>query len=222
MWRENGLYLRQNLNAAHSCSESVSTLEAGFDALSRIAPAGFSTGLHIRFASPLVYFRTYDPGWLKLYDDNAYALRDPLVFWGLGGTGCTRWSAIKLPDPFNILGQARSHGLTYGAVISVGPISSRSIICMAHGQREFADDEIAKAERIAKRLHALAEPSMELTPAQSEALRLLDEGNRHAAAAGKLGISESAFKARLQAARNRLDARTTAQALKKAREFQLI
>ena len=136
--------------------------------------------------------------------------------------GHTRWSAIRLPDPFNILGQARSYGLVYGAVVSFGPISSRSIVGTAHNAREFTDDEIAETVQIVKNLHLAAEPPTELTPAQIEALRLLADGDRHAAAAGKLGISESAFKARLQSARVRLGARTTAQALKKAREYQLI
>ena len=160
--------------------------------------------------------------WTKFYDENAYALRDPLVFWGLGVKGSTRWSAIKLPDPFNILGQAKCYGLAYGAVISCGPITSRSIVGMAHNEREFTDEEISEAVKIVHNLHYAAEPPTELTPAQVEALRLLADGDRHAAAAAKLGISESAFKARLQSARVRLGARTTAQALKKAREYQLL
>ena len=197
-------------------------LQSGFDALSDLAQAGFSAGLHIRFASPLVYIRTYDEAWTKVYDENAYALRDPLVFWGLGVKGHTRWSEIKLPDPFNILGQARAHGLVYGAVFSCGSITSRTIVGIAHSEREFNDDEITKAAQIVRDLHNAAEPPTELTRAQIEALRLLADGDRHAAAAAKLGITESAFKARLQSARVRLGARTTAQALKKAKEFQLM
>ena len=223
MWRDNEPYeyLTHDL-IKRSVNHDEKSLQANFDALSRIAVAGFSAGLHIRFASPMIYVRTYDEAWTKIYDENAYALRDPLVFWGLGVKGSSRWSAIKLPDPFNILGQAQKYGLHYGAVISCGPITSRSIIGMAHRDREFTDDEIAEAEKIAQNLHLAAEPPTELTPAQVEALRLLADGDRHAAAAAKLGISESAFKARLQSARVRLGARTTAQALKKAREYQLI
>lgn len=223
MWRDNETLsnLIRDQVGRDSSHDKVS-LQANFDALSNLAGAGFSAGLHIRFASPLIYARTYDEAWTKIYDENAYALRDPLVFWGLGVKGYTRWSAIKLPDPFNILGQARSHGLAYGAVISCGPITSRSIVGMAHSTREFTDDEIAEAVKIVRTLHIAAEPPTELTPAQTEALRLLADGDRHAAAAGKLGISESAFKARLQSARVRLGARTTAQALKKAREYQLL
>lgn len=223
MWRDNETYehmLREQ--GKHDLNHDKISLQANLDALSDLAPAGFSAGLHIRFASPLMYVRTYDEAWTKIYDENAYALRDPLVFWGLGVKGHTRWSAIKLADPFNILGQARSHGLVYGAVISCGPITSRSIIGMAHNEREFTDAEVAEAAKIVKNLHIAAEPPTELTPAQVEALRLLADGDRHAAAAAKLGISESAFKARLQSARVRLGARTTAQALKKAREYQLL
>jgi len=223
MWRDNETFenlIREQVRS-NSSSYKVS-LQSNLDALSGLAPAGFSAGLHIRFASPLIYVRTYEEAWTKIYDENAYALRDPLVFWGLGVKGHTRWSAIKLPDPFNIIGQARSHGLVYGAVVSCGPITSRSIVGMAHSTREFTDDEIAEAVKIVYNLHLAAEPPTELTLAQIEALRLLADGDRHAAAAAKLGISESAFKARLQSARVRLGARTTAQALKKAREYQLL
>ena len=223
MWRDNEPYTSLDRDQVRrDPNRDERSLAANLDALGRIAPCGFSAGLHIRFASPLIYVRTYDEAWTKFYDENAYALRDPLVFWGLGVKGSTRWSAIKLPDPFNILGQAKCYGLAYGAVISCGPITSRSIVGMASNEREFSDEEIAEAVRIVHNLHFAAEPPTELTPAQVEALRLLADGDRHAAAAAKLGISESAFKARLQSARVRLDARTTAQALKKAREYQLL
>ena len=223
MWRDREPYEFITLERSRGGNDPDKvSLQENFEALSQIATAGFSAGLHIRFASPLVYVRTYSEEWTKLYDDNAYALRDPLVFWGLGVKGHTRWSAIRLPDPFNILGQARNYGLAYGAVISCGPITSRSIVGIAHGSREFTDEEISEAAKIVQKLHIAAEPPTELTRAQVEALRLLADGDRHAAAAAKLGISESAFKARLQSARSRLGARTTAQALKKAREYQLL
>lgn len=208
-----------DLNDGMTKSRELNVL---FDQLGEMAPKGFSAGLHIRFAAPLIFVQTYHPDWVKLYTENAYALRDPLVFWGLGVKGATRWSAIKLPDPFNIIGQARDYGLTYGAVFSFGPITSRTIVGIARDDREFDDDEIANAADLVTRLHVAAEPPSELTDAQVEALRLLAEGDRHTAAAAKLGISESALKARLSSARSRLGARTTAEALRKAREFRLL
>ncbi len=197
-------------------------LEQLLDALAMLAPCGYTAGLHIRYASPLVYRTTYDPAWIKVYDDNAYALRDPTVFWGLGVKGATRWSEIKLPDPFGIIGKAQSHGLLYGAVISWGPITSRSIVGIARNDREFTDAEIEEAATIVKQLHDAAEPPTELTEAQVEALRLLSDGYRHTAAAAELGISESALKARLKSARTRLSARTTAEAIRKAREYRFL
>ena len=223
MWRGNQEYDSLVKDEIATCRDGSGTqLDRNFDALSRIAPAGFSAGLHIRFASPMIYVRTYDQNWINLYDENAYALRDPLVFWGLANKGHTRWSEIRLPDPFSILVQARQFGLNYGAVFSCGPITSRTIVGIARSDREFGDEALREVDAIVHALHAAAEPPTELTRAQIEALRLLADGDRHTAAAAKLGISESAFKARLQSARVRLGARTTAQALKKAREFQLL
>ncbi|MDD9979160.1 MAG: autoinducer binding domain-containing protein [Boseongicola sp.] len=225
MWRENEIYEDSRKGQTHNSSRNSSDapgLQDCFDALSQLSTKGFSAGLHIRFASPLVYVRTYDEAWTKTYDENAYALRDPIVFWGMGTTGYSRWSAIKLPDPFNIFGQARSFGLTFGAVFSHGPITSRSIVGIARDDRELTDEELHEAAAIVRLLHHAAKPPTELTQAQIEALRLLADGDRHTAAAAKLGISESALKARLQAARVRLGARTTAQALKKAREYQML
>ncbi len=197
-------------------------VEQLLEELDDLAPCGYSVGLHIRYASPLVYKKTFNEEWQKIYDENAYALRDPTVFWGLGVKGATRWSAIKLPDPFSIMEKSREFGLLYGAVISWGPITSRSIVGIARDDREFTDEEIDAAVEIVKKLHDLAEPPTELTNAQVEALRLLSDGYRHTAAAAKLGISESALKARLKSARTRLGARTTAEAIRKAREYRFL
>ncbi|MFV2002256.1 MAG: autoinducer binding domain-containing protein [Paracoccaceae bacterium] len=198
------------------------SLEQLFSELALMAPEGFSAGLHIRFTAPLVLRTTYTESWTRHYKENVFALRDPAVFWGLGTKGSTRWSEIRLPDPFNILGQAREYGLRFGIVVSHGPITSRSIVGLARADREFSDPEIAQAMRITIALHDAAEPPTELTDAMVEALRLLSEGDRHTAAAAKLGISESALKARLKGARIRLGARTTAEALRKAREYHFL
>lgn len=189
------------------------------DEMDALAPKGCAVALHIRFASPLYKFSTYPEAWRKTYDDNAFGLRDPLVFWGVGVLGSARWSEIAMPDPFDILGKARSHGLTYGAVGSFGKITSRSLMGIARDDRECTDSEIAEAMKILRKMHDLALPPSDLTPAMLEALSLVGRGYRHTAAAAELGISESALKARLSSARARLGARTTAEAVRKAREF---
>ncbi|MEZ5722989.1 MAG: hypothetical protein R3D59_16405 [Paracoccaceae bacterium] len=54
------------------------------------------------------------------------------------------------------------------------------------------------------------------------ALRLVARGNRYAEAAALLGISESALKARLRSARERLFVRTTAEAVQRAQTESLL
>ena len=190
--------------------------------LAEMAPLGFAVGLHIRFASPLIYHSTYPPAWVEFYNFNSYYLRDPLVFWGIGTTGTSRWSEIRLPDPFGVLKKAAAHGMTYGVVSSYGPITSRSMAGMCRSDREFTAEEMAFLTDVTARLHVAARPPSELTKAQIEALQCIANGDRHTAAAAKLGISESAFKARLTSARVRLEARTTSEALKKAKEYRLL
>jgi len=190
--------------------------------LDRLAPMGYNVGLHIRFATPLVYKSSYPKAWLEHYNSHSYYLRDPLVFWGVGVEGTTRWSKIPLPDPFGVMKKAAAHGLTFGAVSSYGPITSRSIVGISRADREFQDDELDQLKELTIQLHIEAKPPSELTQAQIEALQCLANGDRHTAAAAKLGISESAFKARLQSARIRLEARTTSEAIRKAREYRLL
>jgi len=225
MWQPRKNNFLERYDTIDSCNGMMTqrnTLDQLFEDLDALAPCGYSAGLHIRYASPLVYRKTYAREWSETYDENAYMLRDPLVFWGLGVKGSTRWSAIRLPDPFNIMGKAKAHGLPFGAVISCGPITSRSIVGIARADREFSNSEIEAAAEIVGKLHDTAEPPSELTAAQIEALRYLSDGYRHTAAAAEIGISESALKARLKSARSRLGARTTAEAIRKAREYRFL
>lgn len=190
--------------------------------LDQLAPMGYTVGLHIRFATPLIYRSSYPTAWVDHYNSHSYYLRDPLVFWGVGIEGTTRWSSIPLPDPFGVMKKAAVHGLKFGAVSSYGPITSRSIVGISRSDREFDDTELARLKELTIQLHIEAKPPSELTKAQIEALQCLANGDRHAAAAEKLGITESAFKARLQSARVRLEARTTSEAIRKAREYRLL
>lgn len=190
--------------------------------LARLATSGYFIGLHIRFTSPLFTFQTYDQRWIDHYTENGYVLRDPMTAWGFSRTGWIRWSDPALLDPFGLFKEAERYGLQYGATVSCGPIKSRTIASFARPDREFRDDEIAKIEKTVLRLHDLSEPPDALTEAQIEALRMIAGGDRFAAAAEKLGISESALKARITTARNRLMARTTAEAIQRAKDNRLI
>ena len=190
--------------------------------VARMATAGYFIGLHIRFTSPLLTFQTYDQRWIDHYTENGYVLRDPMTAWGFSRTGWIRWSDPALLDPFGLFKEATEYGLNFGVTVAFGPIKSRTIASFAREDREFRDDEIVKIERAVKRLHELSEPPESLTEAQIEALRCIAGGDRFAAAAEKLGISESALKARISSARDRLMARTTAEAIQRAKDNRLI
>lgn len=198
------------------------SIDAELQNLACLATAGYFIGLHIRFTSPLLTFQTYDQRWIDHYTENGYVLRDPMTAWGFSRTGWTRWSDPELPDPFGLFKEAACYGLNFGATIACGPIKSRTIASFARHDREFRDDEIARLERAVKRLHELSEPPEALTAAQIEALRCIAGGDRFAAAADRLGISESALKARISSARERLMARTTAEAIQRAKDSRLI
>lgn len=190
--------------------------------MGRLAPGGFFFALHIRFALPLMHLQTYPQGWTDRYTEEAFALRDPIIAWGFSTVGATRWSEITLPDPFDILGQAREFGMVYGLAVSCGPMKSRTIASASRADREFEDGEIAAFAALVSQLHDITEPPTSLTDAQIEALRCIARGDRHAAAAARLGISESALKARLSAARAALLARTTTEAIQRARDYRLL
>jgi len=187
-----------------------------------MAPSGFFFALHIRFALPLLHHQTYNSAWTDRYTEEAFALRDPIIAWGFSTEGTARWSEITIPDPFDILGQAKEFGMIYGFAVAYGPIKSRTIASASRADREFTDQEIETFATVIRNLHDITEPPTNLSKAQIEALRCIADGDRHAAAAAKLKISESALKARLTSARQRLLARTTAEAIQRARDYRLI
>lgn len=191
-------------------------------ALSQFAPQGYYIGLHIRFTSPMIVLASYPKDWTDHYTAQAYALRDPIVAWGFSTEGMTRWSDIALPDTFGILEEAKSFGLAYGVTVSAGPMTSRTIGSVARADREFSDDEMAEVQSIIQRMHAVTQPPEGLTDAQVEALRLVANGMRHSEAATHLGISHSALKARLTSARHKLMARTTLEAIQRAKEYRFL
>lgn len=197
-------------------------LDLGLDRLTQLAPKGYALGLHIRFASAHIMVQTYDPAWIEIYTGRGYMLCDPLVSWGFSTEGFLRWSALPFPDPHNVMQQAAAFGLKYGVAVSEGPASSRSIGGFAREDREFTDTEIAMIVDLVRVLHRESTPQERLTGPQVAALRLIAKGFRHAEAAAQLGISESALKARLKTARDKLLCRTTAEAIQRAQEYNLL
>ena len=202
-----------------SCESEIERL---FKELGEISPLGYSVGLHYQNAVPVILRQTFDEKWSHRYAEYGYGLRDPVIIWGYMVTGAIRWTDLTVPDPGGVLIDAGRFGLKFGLAISCGVTRSRSIAGLARGDREFSEGEMLRAAQIVRALHRESVPKKALTEAQVAALRCLAEGDRHAAAAAKLAISESALKARLNAARQRLQARTTGEALSRARERRLL
>ena len=187
-----------------------------------LAPLGYCIKIHIRDVSPLIQFSTLGGEWRDHYAKNGFALRDPTVAWGYASQGACRWNEMPIPDHIDYFGDAAAFGLNYGATVSCGSMLSRSLANFVRSDREFSEGEMAELERMIVKLHGLLRPPDKLTDAQIEALKIVANGDRHTAAASKLKISESAFKARLVAARKRLSARTTAEAIQRAKDYGFI
>ncbi|NJM81612.1 MAG: LuxR family transcriptional regulator [Tabrizicola sp.] len=197
-------------------------LELGLAKLTVLSPAGYALGLHIRFASAQIMVQTYDPRWIEMYTSRGYMMCDPLVSWGFGTEGAIRWSELEYPDPHNVLAQAAEFGLQFGIAVSHGPTSSRTIGGFARSDREFSDIEIEAITELVRILHRESTPPESLSGPQIEALRLISKGFRYSEAAQRIGISESALKARLRTARERLLCRTTVEAIQRAIEYKLL
>jgi len=195
------------------------TLTALYGELELLAPEGYAVGLHIAFAKPKIYMSKYPPDWVAFYNAHSYFLRDPMVFWCIGTTGTTRWSAIPLPDPFGIMRKAATYGMKYGAVCSFGPLTARSMSGICRSDREFDDAELARLTELTERLHHVAALASPLSGAQIEALLCIAKGDHHSTAAVKLGITEDEFSQRLESARLVLKASSISQAVEKARPY---
>jgi LuxR family transcriptional regulator, quorum-sensing system regulator SdiA len=197
-------------------------MDAAMAQMATLAPAGYAMGLHIRFTSPLFAIWTYDREWLDHYSEMGWAVQDPIVLWGLTCTGHVRWSDPALADPVGVFAAAASFGLIYGASVATGPVASRSIASLSRADREYTDQEIVAFAAVVQQLHDITAKPANLTKAQVEALRCIAMGDRFTVAAARLGISESALKSRLIGARTALMARTTTEAIQRAKDFRLI
>lgn len=135
--------------------------------------------------------------------------------WVYGNTGAIRFSQIAIPDPHQVRAHAAVFGMGHGAAVSVlqpQDRGRRSYGIFFRDDRDFDDVEMAGLLRIVQDLHLGADEEKSLTSAEIEALKLQSEGMRLKQIAARLGISESAVKARLNNVKRKLGARTQSQA----------
>lgn len=179
-----------------------------------IAPSGYYIGLRVGFYAPEAEINTFSPEWIEKYTIEALALFDPLRHWVLKNVGSKRWSEIGIVEPNTVLDLYQSYGCAYGAVISIQSEklnSKRSIAYFSRPDREMYDAEISQLKKILLAAHN-EQGRLKLTNAQREVLMMFVSGKRHKEIAFELGISQSAVKARIKSAVNKMGATTTAQA----------
>ena len=190
--------------------------------LQKFGTTGYAVMLHLRGLSCRMVERTYPQEWVEHYNANGYALRDPIVGWCLEHEGVARWSNPDLPDPYGIMKRAAEFGLGYGAAVSIGPRNCRSIINIARSDRELSEEELREFEQLSLNIHRALPLEIELTVKQIEAIECVAAGMRMKQAAAFIGISDSALKFRFRAIREKLSARTNAEAIQRAKDYDLI
>ncbi|MBM3605522.1 MAG: LuxR family transcriptional regulator [Alphaproteobacteria bacterium] len=203
---------------------SEQTLARIDEDLMHLAPRGFMFGLHIRFSRPVRRVCTYPSSWIQTYTRLNLGIGDPMMIWCMANQGSIRWSELSAgaADPLDVMKQAHAHGLRYGVALSVGPVESRSYIGAAHHEREFTDAEILRMTELLQQGHDLIDRKTALRPILIEALEAIACGMTYDQACSALGISRTALRYRLQAARGALGAQDNAQAIRKAIDAGLL
>lgn len=190
-----------------------------------VAPAGHFLALRVGFAFPLEEVNELPRPWVELYTHQGYMMADPVIRWIYDAEGLCRWSAIPHADPRGVLAAARAHGLGYGVAVSLrdaSPGGQRSFGSFARGDREFTDGEMDLLHAYLRARHDALSPPRNITKAEIEALRLVKDGQRLKQIAYQLGVTEGAVKQRLKNARDKLEAKTGAEAISRAAYFGLI
>ena len=193
-----------------------------FDELS---PAGFYLAVRIGFAFPELEHNALPLAWVHRYTHDGLMVYDPITRWMYQNIGTTRWSLIEIDDPRGVLEMAADYGMPFGAAVSVVDRQNpgmRTFGTFARDDREFEDEELEVLRERLLALHLANSPPDDLTNGELKALQLVKDGMLMKEVAHELGVTESAVKQRLRNAKNKLHARTTAQAVTQATQFGLI
>ena len=190
-----------------------------------LAPAGYYVALRVGFILPSNERNTMPQAWIDHYTRRGYLVHDPVIRWVYSNSGVMRWSAIRLPDPRNVMRVAAEYGMRFGAAVSCPPIGDngqRSFGTFARSDREYTDPELSLLKERFFQMHADAMPPANLTRAEIEALSMMREGLLLKEIAGRLGVTEGAIKQRIRSAKEKLHAKTASQAVSCAAGYGLI
>lgn len=195
------------------------------DEIAKFATSGYYIAIRVGYAFPRVEINRWPSTWTNSYVSNGLMPDDPTVRWIYGSSGSIRWSAINIPDPRAVMKMAAACKMKYGASIvhlDEGPEALRSFGSFARPDREFTDQEIEYLREVVVRMHQEHAPPTNLTRNEITTLDLMARGLRMKEVGFRLGTSEGAIKQRIRLAKTKLDASTTSQAIKKARDLGII
>lgn len=199
----------------------TNAIELELSSLRRLAPAGFSVGIAVRFFSPLATYIDYPDEWVKEYTQNAYVVVDPAVIWGMTHEGIIHWNDVHLMDPMDIFSKAKEYGINYGIMCSFKINNRKTLGSFARSDRDFTETEAELIFESLKRLHIAHMPTEELTLDEVKTLELTANGLTGQNIAEKLGIALQTVKSRLTAARRKLGAKNTNEAAALAKDLGL-
>lgn len=201
------------------------TIEQKIHRITDLCPGGFLVAIRMGFFFPVYEANTFPAKWSERYTSRGYMIADPVLAWCYGNTGSSRWSAIDIEDPRDVMGQARLCGLSYGVAASCVDAKNshqRSFGSFCRADREFTDVEMFELSDLLETIHAEMEPPTNLTAAELEALRMVKNGLLMKEIANLLGVTEGAVKQRLKNAKIKLGAKTSTHAATMATSFGLI
>lgn len=139
--------------------------------LNAVAISGFALALHLRFAAPSFVLQSYPQEWSEIYARSGMVMRDPTVRWGMLHTGWCRWSDMRGTETNDVMVQAATHGIRFGATYATKSNKSRSIAFLSRSDREFTENERSIIEREFKDLHNFTLKAKTLSPILTQKLR---------------------------------------------------
>lgn len=196
-----------------------------YDKIYKIAQSGFHIMVRTGFATSVETINCYPEDWVNLYTKEGFMLHDPILRWAYENTGSNRWSDLSGDDPKGILDIASDFGLKYGLVISRSSsngVHRRTIASFAKPDREFDPIEVDFLNIYVEKAHDKSSALLSVTDKEIEVLKMLMNGMMIKEIAAHLGVSQSAVKQRLTNSKNKLDAKTTAQAVAMLTQHNLI
>lgn len=181
-----------------------------FDAEERylddVGPTGWILGLNVDFMGAQHLVNRFPDAWNKIYVENNFIYRDPIVAWASSKEGALRWSEVPIEDIGGLFDAARAHGLSYGAVLAKMVNGRRSFLTVARDDRELTDAELATLDaKFTSWLNVLYNFAT-LTAGELDVLKAKRDGMTYKEAAQALGISDETVKKRLEKARGKLGA----------------